>query len=73
MLDSRSAALADQELVVRALSARNGSDDRIQIVVEALEKEHPTLTPQRVRSALVSLLNRGILELTGDGRIRAVK
>ncbi len=70
MLDERSLALEARDVVLRTILARRHRDKLLRATIEAVEVANPGISPERVKAAIVSLLNRGILELTPEGRLR---
>jgi len=73
VLDEQSLAIEARDVVIRTLRQLEHHSERLPGIVAAVEAEHPRVTPERVKAAIVSLLNRGILEWTGDGRVRLVQ
>jgi hypothetical protein len=69
VLDERSLAIEAREVVERTVRGQHPAA-ALQVVIDAAQAANPTVTPEHVKAAIVSLLNRGILELTRDGRVK---
>jgi hypothetical protein len=70
VLDERSLAIEARDVVVRMLGEPEHHDQLLHTILEAVESENPAVPPERVKAAIIALLNRGILELTPKGHLR---
>jgi hypothetical protein len=71
MLEERANTEDVEEAVVRLLAA--SAPETPDAVVDQVEAEHPELPRSDVKDELVSMLNRGILQLTVEGRLRLTR
>lgn len=69
MNDERLTAVAAREAVLRAFDEPHLRPETLFETAAALE---PTIRPEVIRAAVISLLNRQELEMGWDGRIRRV-
>jgi hypothetical protein len=69
VLDERSLSIQAQENVVATLRNRSEGEAVINAIMSMVDLDNPALTPERLKAAVVTLLNHGILELTWDGKL----
>jgi hypothetical protein len=62
--------VATDEVQTSVLQVLNGDAEAPEILVDKIEQQNPGLPRDNVKGAIISLLNRGILELTLEGRLR---